>query len=90
MNVFILAGGKSSRFREDKTLFKIKDKALIEITIDQVKKFSKNIIIVAKNIKKIRVFKSKFSRGHNSIFYSFKRDIHKRLLLKKGFFCSRI
>ncbi len=57
MNVFILAGGKSSRFKEDKTLFKIKDKALIEITIEKVRKFSKNITIVAKDIKKYEFLK---------------------------------
>jgi molybdenum cofactor guanylyltransferase len=47
VSVFILAGGKSTRFKKDKTLFPYKGKPLIEYVIEAVKPFSKNVSIVA-------------------------------------------
>ena len=44
----ILAGGKSKRMGKDKLFLKLNNKVLIEYTIDKVKKYFKNLIIVTK------------------------------------------
>ncbi len=43
----ILSGGKSSRFGEDKGLFKFKGQSLVEYAIQHCEKFTKNITIVS-------------------------------------------
>ena len=42
----ILAGGKSKRMGKDKLFLKLNDKMLIEHTIDKVKKYLKDMIVV--------------------------------------------
>ena len=42
----ILAGGKSERMGKDKLFLKLNNKVLIEYTIDKVKKYFKNFIII--------------------------------------------
>ena len=44
----ILAGGKSKRMGKDKLFLKLNNKVLIEYTIDKVKKYFKNLIIITK------------------------------------------
>ena len=44
----ILAGGKSKRMGKDKLFLKLNNKVLIEYTIDKVKKYFKNFIIITK------------------------------------------
>lgn len=57
INTFILAGGNSTRFKEDKTLYNILGKPMIEYCIRNVYGFSENIYIVAKNIEKYKHIK---------------------------------
>ena len=45
----ILAGGKSKRMGKDKLFLKLNNKVLIEYTIDKVKKYFKNFIIITKH-----------------------------------------
>ena len=45
----ILAGGKSERMGKDKLFLKLNNKVLIEYTIDKVKKYFKNFIIITKH-----------------------------------------
>ena len=42
----ILAGGKSKRMGKDKLFLELNDKMLIEYTIDKVKKYLKDMIVV--------------------------------------------
>ena len=42
----ILAGGQSKRMGKDKLFLKLNNKMLIEYTIDKVKKYLKNVIII--------------------------------------------
>ncbi len=47
VTIFILAGGKSTRFKKDKTLFPFKGKPLIEHVIDAVRPLGLEITIIA-------------------------------------------
>ena len=47
VGAIILSGGKSSRFGSDKGLFKFKNKALIQHSIDICKSFTNDIIIIS-------------------------------------------
>jgi Molybdopterin-guanine dinucleotide biosynthesis protein A len=58
IDVFILAGGQSKRFKEDKTLFLLNDKPMIEHVVDKFYGFSKNIYIVSKNPEKYLFIKN--------------------------------
>ncbi len=52
MKCFILAGGKSRRFGEDKLLYEFKGKKVIERVVETAKKVCDEVFIVAKNPKK--------------------------------------
>ena len=52
MSAFIIAGGKSRRFGEDKTMFKYMGRPLIEFVIEAVKPAIPTIAIVADDIGK--------------------------------------
>ncbi len=54
MECFILAGGKSRRFGEDKLLYKLNGKRTIEHVIEAVKKVCKEVYIVAKEKEKFK------------------------------------
>ena len=45
----ILAGGKSKRMGEDKLFLNLNNKTLIEHTIDKVKKYLNELIIITNN-----------------------------------------
>jgi molybdopterin-guanine dinucleotide biosynthesis protein A len=49
ITVIILAGGKSSRMKEDKGLVIFKGKKLVELIIDTANKITNNIIIITAN-----------------------------------------
>lgn len=55
----ILVGGKSRRFGEDKGLFKINDKTLIEYQIETLKKFRFDIFIVAHSKEQVQSYINK-------------------------------
>jgi len=64
----ILAGGKSSRFKEDKRWAKINGKPLIQIVLKKLKRFSDNVIISTRNkevlsIENVRVIDDSESFG---------------------------
>jgi len=52
----ILVGGKSKRFGEDKGLFKVNDKRLIEYQIDTLKDFKFDIFIVAHSKEQVQAY----------------------------------
>jgi molybdopterin-guanine dinucleotide biosynthesis protein A len=52
ISAFIIAGGKSSRFGEDKTLFKYRGRPLIELVVEAVRPVIPAIAIVADDVKK--------------------------------------
>ncbi|TFF95723.1 MAG: molybdenum cofactor guanylyltransferase [Promethearchaeota archaeon] len=52
----LLIGGESKRFGEDKGLFKIKDKQLIEYQIDVLKEFKYDIFLVAHSRHQIQEY----------------------------------
>jgi len=58
IDIFILAGGQSKRFKEDKTLFPLNGKLMIEHVIEALYSFSENIYIVSKNPEKYSFLKS--------------------------------
>ena len=58
IDVFILAGGQSKRFKEDKTLFLLNGKSMIEYVVDAVSGFSKKIYVVSKDQKKYGFLKN--------------------------------
>ena len=45
----ILAGGKSSRFGEDKSIAKLGDKTLLDHTINKIKKEFTEILVISNN-----------------------------------------
>ncbi len=51
----ILAGGKSSRFKEDKRWAKINGKPLIRIVLEKLKRFSDNIVISSRSSEEIHM-----------------------------------
>jgi len=61
IDVFILAGGQSKRFKEDKTLFVLHKKTMIEHVADALFGFSENIYIVSKNPEKYSFIKNAIS-----------------------------
>ena len=58
----ILAGGQSKRMGKDKLFLKLNNKMLIEYTIDKVKKYLKNVIIIT-NQKNVFFFEKKFNNS---------------------------
>ncbi|GAB6065327.1 molybdenum cofactor guanylyltransferase MobA [Aquifex pyrophilus] len=54
---YILAGGKSRRFGEDKLLYKINGKSVIERVLETAKKVFKEVYIVAKEREKFSFLK---------------------------------
>lgn len=58
IDVFILAGGQSKRFKGDKTLFIFDNKPMIEHVFETLYSFSKNIYIVSKNPEKYLFIKN--------------------------------
>jgi len=58
INIFILAGGQSKRFKEDKTLFVFDQKPMIEHVVDKFYGFSESIYIVSKNPEKYLFIKN--------------------------------
>ena len=61
----ILAGGQSKRMGKDKLFLKLNNKTLIEHTIDKVKKYLKQIIVIANK--------------DNQIFYKYNLTVVKDL-----------
>ncbi|MGC9144411.1 molybdenum cofactor guanylyltransferase [Hydrogenobaculum sp.] len=61
IDIFILAGGQSKRFKEDKTLFLLNDKPMVEHVFEILYSFSKNIYIVSKNPEKYSFIKNAIS-----------------------------
>ncbi len=51
----VLAGGKSSRFKEDKRWAKVDDKPLIQIVIEKLKQFSDNIVVSTRNSETVPI-----------------------------------
>ncbi len=51
----ILAGGKSSRFKEDKRWTKINGKPLIQIVLEKLRRFSNNIVISSRSSEKMPI-----------------------------------
>lgn len=49
ITIIILAGGKSSRMKQDKGFVMLRDKRMIEHVLDKAKKLSDKIIIIANN-----------------------------------------
>ena len=78
INCIIAAAGKSSRFdiNDDKILFSIKNRILIEHIFLKIKPFSNKVIIIcnAKNVKKIKKKLSKYSHKVK-ILYKIQRKI---------------
>ncbi len=58
IDVFILAGGQSKRFKEDKTLFFIENKPMIMHVVDKVFESANNLYIVSKDTGKYNFIKS--------------------------------
>jgi molybdopterin-guanine dinucleotide biosynthesis protein A len=54
ISAFIIAGGQSRRFGEDKTLFRYMGRPLIELVVESVKPAIPNISIVADDVEKFR------------------------------------
>ncbi len=54
LSIFILAGGKSSRFQKDKALFPYRGKPLIEHVIDAVKPISGVVSIIANDTERFK------------------------------------
>jgi molybdenum cofactor guanylyltransferase len=52
ISAFIIAGGKSSRFGEDKALFKYRNKPLIEHVIDAIRPVMSRITIIGDNAER--------------------------------------
>ncbi len=52
MECFILAGGKSRRFGEDKLLFEIKGKKVIELVVEALKPVCKRLCLLTKDKEK--------------------------------------
>ena len=79
INCIIAAAGKSSRFdiRDDKILFGIKNKVLIEHIFLKIKPFSNKVIIIC-NIDNIEKIKKKLSRYSHKIriLYKIQRKIN--------------
>ncbi|GAB6078373.1 molybdenum cofactor guanylyltransferase [Hydrogenobaculum acidophilum] len=57
IDIFILAGGQSKRFKEDKTLFVLHKKTMIEYVVDALIGFSEKIYILSKNPEKYSFLK---------------------------------
>ena len=51
ITVYILAGGESRRFGENKALYLFKDKPMISHVIEQISSVSQNVVIIGKNEK---------------------------------------
>ncbi len=54
MECFILAGGQSRRFGEDKLLFRLGDRRTVERVIDSAREVCSKVFLVAKNLEKFR------------------------------------
>ena len=57
----ILAGGKSKRFGDDKTIAKLGNKSLLDHTIEKIEKKFDEILIISNNEKHISIKKNVFS-----------------------------
>ena len=57
----ILAGGKSKRFGEDKTIAKLGNKTLLDHTISKIEKNFKEILVIENKEKVIRDKKNVFT-----------------------------
>ncbi len=54
MECFILAGGQSRRFGEDKLLYRLKSKRTIDLVVDNAKKVCERVYIVTKDARKFK------------------------------------
>jgi Molybdopterin-guanine dinucleotide biosynthesis protein A len=89
MDVFILAGGQSKRFKEDKTLFLLNDKPMIEHVFETLYSFSKNIYIVSKNPEKyLFIKKCKINKRHIRYSKPAKWSLYSVFLYRKTVFVS--
>ena len=57
----VLAGGKSKRFGDDKTIAKLGNKSLLDHTIEKIEKKFDEILIISNNEKHISIKKNVFS-----------------------------
>ena len=67
----ILAGGKSSRFGEDKSIAKLGDKTLLDHTINKIEKEFTEILVISNN----KEFNFKITSTHNTFIYLINGEI---------------
>ncbi|MCP4763377.1 MAG: molybdenum cofactor guanylyltransferase, partial [archaeon] len=71
----ILIGGKSARFGSDKGVFEFLGKPLLSYLLETLKKFKRDIFIIAYSQEQVDIYKERIKFGENITFITDNREL---------------